>query len=85
MNTIEITTRATRQLKKLAKGDSRKIYQAIETLRDWPDVQNVKALSGKPGYRLRVGDWRVIFTVRGGRPLVVRIIDVRRRNERTYQ
>jgi mRNA interferase RelE/StbE len=25
---------------------------------------NVKKLTGVPGYRLRVGDWRVIYTLR---------------------
>jgi len=26
-------------------------------------VPNVKSLVGRPGYRLRIGDWRVIFEV----------------------
>ncbi len=34
------------------------------------ESQNVKALVGRPGYRLRVGDWRVIFVIDAGRVLV---------------
>ncbi|MDA8307310.1 MAG: type II toxin-antitoxin system RelE/ParE family toxin [Deltaproteobacteria bacterium] len=26
-------------------------------------VPNVKSLAGRPGYRLRVGDWRILFEV----------------------
>ena len=43
------------------------------TLRDWPHVEQVKALAGKPGYRLRVGRYRVLFTIHAGIPLIVRI------------
>ncbi|HMW23916.1 MAG TPA: type II toxin-antitoxin system RelE/ParE family toxin [Burkholderiaceae bacterium] len=36
---------------------------------------NVKQLVGVPGYRLRVGDWRVIYDVESGR-LVVRVLKI---------
>ena len=39
---------------------------------------------GKPGYRLRVGRYRVLFTIHAGIPLVVRIEEVKKRNEHTY-
>jgi mRNA interferase RelE/StbE len=35
----------------------------------------VKQLVGEPGYRLRVGDWRVIYDVDSGR-LVVRVLKI---------
>jgi mRNA interferase RelE/StbE len=35
---------------------------------------NVKALTGRPGYRLRVGDWRVIYDLDHG----LRILAVER-------
>jgi mRNA interferase RelE/StbE len=35
---------------------------------------NVKKLMGRPGYRLRVGDWRVIYTLDSGR-LVILVLD----------
>lgn len=43
----------------------------IESLaRDPFGAANVKKLVGEPGYRLRVGDWRVIYDVDSGRLLV---------------
>jgi mRNA interferase RelE/StbE len=38
-------------------------------------ASNVKKLTGQPGYRLRVGDWRVIYDIEQGR-LVVRVLRV---------
>ena len=42
-----------------------KIRKAIEGLKSFPDVQNLKKLSAHPltDYRLRVGDYRVLFDV----------------------
>jgi mRNA interferase RelE/StbE len=38
-------------------------------------VANVKKLVGQAGYRLRVGDWRVLYDVEAGR-LVVRVLKI---------
>jgi mRNA interferase RelE/StbE len=73
MNNIEWTARALRQARKLPPVEQGNIADAVETLRDWPDVERVKALKGTPGYRLRVGRYRVLFTVHTGIPLIVRI------------
>jgi mRNA interferase RelE/StbE len=43
-------------------------------------VPNVKALQGQPGYRLRVGDWRVIYTLQD-EVLTVLIIRIAHRRE----
>ena len=32
---------------------------------------NVKKLVGRPGYRLRVGGWRVIYTLDAGRVVIL--------------
>lgn len=86
MAVIEITPHAARQLRKIRPpADKEKVASAIESLGTWPECSNVKAMKNGDGYRLRTGDWRIVFTVQGGRPLVVRIEEVRRRNERTYQ
>ncbi len=41
------------------------IYEKLNELAQDPykPNQNVKKLKGRPGYRLRVGDWRVIYTL----------------------
>ena len=44
--------------------------------------KNVKALRGEDAYRLRVGDWRVVYTLDGG-TLVLTAIRIARR-DRVY-
>lgn len=84
MNTIQWTTKALRQVRKLPPVKQGEIADAVETLRDWPNVEQMKALQGKFGYRLRVGRYRIMFTVHAGAPLVVRIEEVKKRDEHTY-
>jgi len=84
MMTIQWTRKAYKQLHKI--GDSKArigVYNAVDKLRDWPDVKNVKALQGRSDYRLRVGRYRVIFDVRQSLR-VIEIQEVRKRDERTY-
>ncbi len=84
MSSIEWTTKALRQARKLPPAEQGSIADAVEALRDWPNVTQVKALQGQPGYRLRVGRYRVLFTVHAGIPLIVRIEEVKKRDEHTY-
>lgn len=61
---VRIKREAKKELGKLDKVIAQRIFDAISSLRDFPDVQNIKRLKGDPiRYRLRVGDWRVVFTV----------------------
>lgn len=84
MYSIEWTTKALRQARKLPPTVQGDIAEAVGTLREWPHVEQGKALVGKPGYRLRVGRYRVLFTVHAGIPLIVRIEEVKKRDEHTY-
>ena len=84
MNSIEWTTKALRQARKLPPTEQGKIADAVAVLQDWPNVDQVKALQGKPGYRLRVGRYRILFTVHAGIPLIIRIEEVKKRDEHTY-
>jgi mRNA interferase RelE/StbE len=43
-------------------------------------ARNVKALQGQPSYRLRVGDWRVIYTLRD-EVLTVMVVRIAHRRE----
>jgi mRNA interferase RelE/StbE len=53
--------------KEALKALHRRIRDKIRELAINPRVlRNVKRLSNHPGYRLRVGDWRVIYTVDQG-------------------
>ncbi|MGI4812119.1 MAG: type II toxin-antitoxin system RelE family toxin, partial [Janthinobacterium lividum] len=60
------------------------ILDGVDALIAMPGCQNVKALTNHQyGYRLRVGNYRVLFNWNGA-VQVVEIEEVRKRDERTY-
>ena len=57
------------------------IGEKIKELASHPSgMRNVKKLTNHPGYRLRVGDWRVIYTVIENE-LLIHIINIKTRGE----
>ena len=63
---------------KLPENDKRRIVSAIEAL---PDSGDIKKLQGKSGYyRLRVGNYRIIYTVDHGK-LIVYVVDAGNRGQ----
>jgi mRNA interferase RelE/StbE len=61
--TIAYTPAATKQVRHLDPPIRRRILTAISRLADDPRPPGCKALQGQPGYRIRVGDWRIIYHV----------------------
>jgi mRNA interferase RelE/StbE len=86
MNRVEWKERAWKQLRKI--GDKKlkeRILSASSTLSVFPGCPNVKALvNHQYPYRLRVGDWRLFFSVENGEITIVFIEEVKKRDERTY-
>lgn len=73
-----------KQLRKINKADQPKIYDAAQALAHMPNVQNVKSLvNHQYGYRLRVGNYRILFDWDGG-VKIVNIEEVKKRDEHTY-
>ena len=61
---IEFAPAATRQFKKLPREVQVRITRRIDTLAERPRPDGVKKLEGIGSlYRLRVGDYRVIYTI----------------------
>ncbi len=60
---IIIRKQAKKKLQSLGRPDRTRIAEKIVLLGQNPDSTelDVKPLTGQPNYRLRVGDWRVIF------------------------
>jgi len=78
---IELTPAAVRQLRKLDGMARRRIMTVIDRLAVTPRPAGVKALTDHPGLlRIRVGDHRVVYTVRDEQ-LVVLVITVAHRRE----
>jgi mRNA interferase RelE/StbE len=73
--TVWILPPAAKQLAKLDKLLAKRISQAITALGDNPRSPESKKLTGLDAWRIRVGDWRVIYQIHDDRltVLVVRI------------
>ena len=64
MYELLFTEKATKSLKKLPKSEAKRILVKIDELAANPaGVANVKQLTNHPiaGFRLRVGDYRILF------------------------
>jgi len=72
---IEIRKSAFKDLEKIDKKERVRILEAIEKLKDFPDVSNVKKLKNfNPTHRLRVGNYRVLFDVEEDSIIIGRIL-----------
>lgn len=70
---IEIRKRAEKDLATLSKSDAQKIADAIFAMEKGL-IGNIKKLTNHtPEYRLRVGDWRVLFEVSINKIIIYRI------------
>ncbi|TAN55964.1 MAG: type II toxin-antitoxin system RelE/ParE family toxin [Rhodospirillales bacterium] len=74
---IEYSSEAIIALRRIPANTSRTIRGKIERLANDPFApnNNVKALKGRPGFRLRIGDWRVIYELHGS-VLVVEVLAI---------
>ncbi len=72
---IEIAPAAERQIRKLEPAVRKRLFQKIETLESNPRQSGVEKLTGSDFYRLRVGDYRIIYEIedRITRVLIVKV------------
>lgn len=66
MYEIRFTSRAKKQLLKLDASPQDRVIEAVDRMRDWPDwTLDIAPLKGRlqGSFRLRVGGYRVIFTI----------------------
>ena len=69
-----------KDLKEIPKQDVRRILERIDALRDEPRPQGSVKLSGKEYYRVRQGNYRIIYAIQDSQ-LVVIVIKVGHRRE----
>ena len=79
--TVEIDTRAAREIRALPQREQRKIIARIETLADNPRPPGCLKLSGESDlWRIRSGVYRIIYRIEDAR-LVITVVKVgHRRN-----
>jgi len=68
---IELRPAAVRALRKLAPPIRRRVQGAIALLAHDPRPPAARALKGRPGLRVRVGDYRIIYTIHDDVLLIV--------------
>ena len=80
--TIQFKPAAVRDLRKLPKAVQKRIAAEIDALACNPRPPGIDTLKGEAGafYRLRVGDYRVIYQVQD-RPLLVLVLRAGHRRE----
>ena len=85
MFTILWKRKAQKQLLKISKTEIKEaIATAIEKLTQFPNIQQAKALTNNQyGYRLRVGNYRVLFDV-DTTVQIIAIEEVKKRDDNTY-
>jgi mRNA interferase RelE/StbE len=82
MHKIEITPKAKKELDKLPLKDFRRVDTVIWALREQTRPHGVKKLE-KSIYRVRAGDWRIIYMVFDKEKLII-VGRIARRSEHTY-
>lgn len=68
---IELRPAALKALRKIEPRDQKRIQGVIRLLADDPRPPAARALQGRPGLRVRVGDYRIIYTIDDGVLLIV--------------
>lgn len=64
---------ALQELEKLEVSISQRIIKKVEELSDNPFSKDIKRLKGSNDFRLRVGDYRVIFSIEGDSIIVYKV------------
>lgn len=86
MNSVNWTKDALRQFVKIDRRYQKAIKEKANALSTFPNESlDTKKLKGEVNqWRLRVGNYRIIFEVINGEPKIINIQAIKRRSERTY-
>jgi len=76
---VELTADAVKQLSELPSAIIGRVDGVVSRLRNWPTVSGIKPLTGslKGNFRIRTGDYRIIFRLERRRLVIWRIANRR--------
>jgi mRNA interferase RelE/StbE len=80
MYRVELTKRARKELDALPDAIGERIFARLEQLKSNPRPADVKKLKGRDAWRIRAGDYRVIYTIHDN-VLLVLVVRVAHRRE----
>lgn len=78
--TVVIEKLAEKFIVRLPKPDKERILKAIYQLPAGNDIRKIKGKHNKDLYRLRVGDFRIIYTIDNGK-LIICVVDAGNRGD----
>jgi len=71
---VRIQERAKKDLKSVDRVTARRLLEKIARLQEYPDLPQIKRLKNHyPPFRMRVGDYRILFDVEGECLIVISI------------
>lgn len=77
---VEIKRSAVKEIKALSSAHTKKVLAKIESLAENPRPSDSIKLSGEEKYRVRCGDYRILYTIED-KALTVYVIKVGHRRE----
>lgn len=77
---LGISKSVTKYIEKLHSDIYRRIKEAIVKLENYPHEQGIEKMTKMNAYRIRVGDYRIIYTIKDS-ILLVEVIDAGHRRE----
>jgi len=77
---VTIARQAIKALEKISEPDYSKIKNAIYSLADNPRPYGYKKLHGRDGFRIRVGNYRIIYEI-FDKVLLVEVINIGHRKD----
>ena len=74
---IEIRKSAIKDLSSISEPFKTKLHNKILELQNFPNISNIKKLTNfEPAYRLRVGDYRILFDVANETIIIGRVLHI---------
>lgn len=77
---ILFTRQSEKDLSNLPQSDFKKVQNAITKLADNPRPHKSKKLTGRDGWRIRIGDYRAIYLIEDNN-LIVIVVEIGHRKE----
>lgn len=77
---VQLSRKAAKQLDKIPDKIAFKLFEAIEGLAENPRLNGCKKLKGRNGYRIRKGDYRIIYEIQDS-VLLIDVIAIGHRRE----
>ncbi len=77
---VQLTARANKQFRKIDKVQQKRINIKLLALSDNPRPNGVKKLSVVDGYRIRVGDYRILYEI-SDKTIIILVLDIDHRKQ----